>query len=95
LVGTLHLYYKVGAVLRETINIEHGTSIAKIGPKAFCVEVIKIDDRFSVSVKQGIEKADKEVLVWCRSEELLEPEVGVGIHKYLVVILHNDSVLVY
>ena len=97
LAGLLHLDYEALAVRPLAIDIENGAALA-VGFQFLRGQVSQVFHyllRFAGRllgrvVEQGVKQADKQVLVQLRAEKLLESEIGVGIHVFLVfMFFHN------
>ena len=78
LLGLLHLDDELLALLVLAVDVEDGLAVDVACAEMFVVEVGDVADDL-MTVEQGIEETDEQVLVHLRAEELLEAEVGVWV----------------
>ena len=74
----LHLHDEMFALLVLAVHIEHGTPVVLLRAEVFGVQVGDVLYLFP-SVQQGVEEADEQFLVYFRTEQLLECEVGIKV----------------
>ena len=74
----LHLNNERLTLLVLTIYIEDGTAIAKTIAKILAIEICKVFHHLFTFEKR-VEKANQQVLIKRRAEQLLKPEVRIGV----------------
>ncbi|EJW97426.1 hypothetical protein EVA_14469 [gut metagenome] len=92
LFSLLHFYQNLGPVNCLTIHIKDSLAVIFLTTQMLRIQIGQITD-FFFSMKQGIQKADKQLFIGLCSKQLLKSEVCIEI-DITFIVYHNKRNLV-